>query len=143
MVAWPFATLFIISIVRTVSAFLSRGTAPTERILSPWASPCDLNIWETLSPSASRIFDCLAPSAFNIFDCLEPSASRMAAFFWPSAISIAALRFLSADVCSSIAPFTVPTGSTSRISTASTFTPQASVEWSRISRSFVFMKSRL
>ena len=128
---------------KTVIAFLSSGLEPKERILNACASPWDWSIFDFLSPSARRILLCLSPSASRIIDCLFPSAVRIADLFSPSAFKIAARLNLSAAVCSVIACFTEPTGSTSFISTRSTFTPHWSVSRSRISLSLLFISSRL
>ncbi len=129
----PFPTSCRVCMDRTDMALESMDAAPTDIILSFWASPCPWRMVAILSPSASRIMDCLLPSASRIIDFFFPSASRMAALFWPSASRMAARLFLSADVCSSMESLTLRAGSTSLISTASIFTPHLSVFSSRMS----------
>ncbi len=142
-VAWPSAIFFKASRESTVIARRSSGREPTERMRSPCASPCACRIFDSRSPSARRILLCRSPSASRMMLCRLPSALRIADRFSPSARRIAARRSRSAAVCSVIACLTAPAGSTSLISTRSTFTPQASVSRSRISRRRALMTSRL
>ena len=67
----------------------------------------------------------------------------MADLFSPSAFRIAARLSRSAEVCSSIAALTLGEGSTSLISTLSTFTPQGSVSISNLSLRIAFILSLL
>jgi len=97
----------------------------------------------SLSPSALSTWAWRSPSAVRMFDRLAPSATRIAERLSPSAIRIAARRLLSDAVCSSMASLTLPTGSSSLISTFVTCTPHGSVATSMMSLSSTLIFSLL
>src|ERR1700682_3325929 len=85
---------------------------------------------------------CLPPSAFSTWAWRSPSATVMFAWRLPSDSVTAARRVRSADIWRFIASWTSRGGTTSRISTAVTLTPQRSVTSSSLRRRSSLICSR-